>query len=85
MVELGKNEREENFALGRKMAEVCDIVLLIGGSRTEDLKAGLLGGGFPEENILYFESLTAAERFFPDLFSAGDTVLFLNDLPDEYN
>lgn len=85
MVELGKNEREENFALGRKMAAVCDIVLLIGGSRTEDLKAGLLGGGFPEENILHFESLTAAERFFPDLFSAGDTVLFLNDLPDEYN
>ena len=44
---------------------------------------GLIENGFPEENALFFKNLSDAERFFPDLFSPNDAVLFLNDLPDE--
>lgn len=84
LVELGKNKKYENEKLGREIAEVANLVLVV-GSLGEYIKKGLLENGFPEENALFFKKLSDAERFFPDLFSANDTVLFLNDLPDEYN
>lgn len=84
LVELGKDEARENEKLGREMAKVANLVMLI-GRRGEFIKKGLVENGFPEENVLIFRKLSDAERYFPDLFSAGDVVLFLNDLPDEYN
>ena len=84
LVELGKREREENEILGKEIADVANLALII-GRNGEYIGKGLIENGFPEENALFFKKLSDAERFFPDLFSANDAVLFLNDLPDELN
>lgn len=84
LAELGKREREENEILGKEIANVANLALII-GRNGEYIKKGLIENGFPEENALFFKKLSDAERFFSDLFSANDTVLFLNDLPDELN
>ena len=84
LVELGKREREENEILGKEIANVANLALII-GRNGEYIGKGLIENGFPEENALFFKKLSDAERFFPDLFSANDAVLFLNDLPDELN
>lgn len=84
LVELGKREKEENEILGKEIANVANLALII-GRNGEYIGKGLIENGFPEENALFFKKLSDAERFFPDLFSANDAVLFLNDLPDELN
>ncbi len=84
MVELGEREGEENRSFGEKIAEVADLVILIGGSRADKILSGLCGKGFAEKRILRYPRLTDAERDFPKLFGAGDVVIFINDLPDIY-
>jgi UDP-N-acetylmuramyl pentapeptide synthase len=85
LVELGADEDEENKRLGERLAEVFDKVVLIGKSRAEKIKAGLIRGGLSESDIAEYPSLQRAEASFPTLFKQGDTVLFLNDLPDVYD
>lgn len=85
MVELGVREREENFEFGKRIADVCDVVVLIGKVRSEPIHEGLKEAGFDESNVHVFASLYDARSAFPTLFKAGDVVLLENDLPDDYN
>ena len=84
MVELGSREEEMNRAFGRVAADCCDLAILIGEKRSEAIAAGLKDGGFPAEKILVVNSLDEATAELRGRVKAGDTVLFENDLPDNY-
>ncbi len=84
LVELGGKEREENYKLGLKMAEVVDLALLVGVKRTDPIRRGLLDGGFGGEIHIY-DSLDGAREDFKCRLLAGDVLLILNDLPDIYD
>lgn len=84
LVELGGKETEENYRLGRKMSETCDLALLVGTKRTDPIKRGLLDGGYGGEIHIY-ESLKSAEEDFVNRLNVGDVLLILNDLPDIYD
>jgi UDP-N-acetylmuramoyl-tripeptide--D-alanyl-D-alanine ligase len=84
MVELGPLEAQLNEALGAKAAEVCDYVVLVGVERTKPLVAGLKAKNFPPEKIRVVRDLKAATIVLPTIVGVGDTVLFENDLPDQY-
>ena len=81
LVELGNKESAENKILGKHIAEVADVVALIGGHRSEYIRSGMTD--FDGE-ILHFASLKEAQKSFKDFIHIGDTVLLLNDLPDIY-
>lgn len=85
MVELGKLEETENKFFGHEIAEVADMVVLIGKDRVRPIFDGLLENGFDFERIKRFDTLFLAEQAFPQIFREGDVVLFENDLPDSYN
>ncbi len=85
MVELGEKEAEMNRAFGAEMAGCCDTAILVGKKRSEAIAAGLKDNGFPEESILVAASLEEAASMMRDITGAGDTVLFENDLPDNYS
>jgi UDP-N-acetylmuramoyl-tripeptide--D-alanyl-D-alanine ligase len=84
MVELGPLEAHLNETLGAKAAEVCDYVVLVGVERTKPLIAGLQSKNFPPEKIRVVRDLKGATIVLPTIVGAGDTVLFENDLPDQY-
>jgi UDP-N-acetylmuramoyl-tripeptide--D-alanyl-D-alanine ligase len=84
MVELGALEAQLNEELGAKAAEVCDYVVLVGVERTKPLVAGLQRKNFPEEKIRVVRDLKGATIVLSTIVGAGDTVLFENDLPDQY-
>jgi UDP-N-acetylmuramoyl-tripeptide--D-alanyl-D-alanine ligase len=84
MVELGALEAQLNEELGAKAAEVCDYVVLVGVERTKPLVAGLERKSYPREKIKVVRDLRAATLVLPTIVSSGDTVLFENDLPDQY-
>ena len=84
MVELGRKEYEMNRQFGEYMAECCDMAVLVGKKRSEAIAEGLLAKGFPEEHIHVADSLDDAAAFMRTIVRPGDTVLFENDLPDNY-
>lgn len=83
LVELGEIEKSENKVLGVRMADVCDIAILI-GSRGQEIEKGLKEANFSEDDIYKFQTLKEAEAYLPAILRAGDTLLILNDLPDKY-
>jgi UDP-N-acetylmuramoyl-tripeptide--D-alanyl-D-alanine ligase len=85
MVELGTMMEPENRKLGEAAAAQATDVILVGAKQTEPIKAGLLAGGFPAENLRVVERLADAVEWYKTNLKPGDTVLFLNDLPDTYS
>jgi len=84
MVELGSLEADLNAQLGARAAEVCDHVVLVGEERVRPLLVGLQRKGFASERVSVVADLPAATEALKRLVTAGDTVLFENDLPDLY-
>ena len=84
MVELGNQEAELNRQLGQQMSESCDTAILVGEKRSIPIREGLLDKGFPETQIFVVTSLEEAQVWLRENARSGDTVLFENDLPDNY-
>lgn len=84
LVETGSATQKVHLAIGRQLAEVADLVVLVRNSVTPFIKDGLLANGFSEKKILWFNKITDANSVLPQLMRKGDVVLFQNDWPDNY-
>ena len=84
LVELGKREKIENIELGKRIADVADIVILVNKNQSENIKQGLIESGFDDKNIYLQDSLFEVTNQFKTLLQSGDVVLLENDLPDNY-
>ena len=85
MVELGEKEYEMNREFGYAMADCCDAAILVGKKRSQSILEGLRDGKFAENNIYVVSSLDEATVLLKQIVRPGDTVLFENDLPDNYS
>lgn len=81
LVELGVLEEGENAALGEKMVGL-DGILLVGSTLVTAVRRGYLAAGGIEQRIAVYPTLDAAKEALAAELVPGDTVLFLNDLPD---
>lgn len=84
MVELGDLHEAENRKLGEAATKYATDIILIGEKQTEPIKAGILSTDFSADHLQVMETLSDAVAWYEKNLSAGDTVLFLNDLPDTY-
>ncbi len=85
MVELGEKEYEENKKLGEHAAGVCDLVILVGPTRTIPILDGLKAAAYPNQQIIVALNLEEVKQHLATRVQSGDIVLFENDLPDNYN
>lgn len=85
MVELGTMQDSENRKLGEIAAKQATDVILVGAKQTEPIKAGLLAAGFPDDHLRVVDTLAESIQWYQTNLTSGDTVLFLNDLPDTYS
>ncbi len=83
LVELGLIEEKKNKELGALFVGL-DGVILVGEVRVLPLRSGYLEAGGEEEKVKLVPSLHKAQLLLAELLTEGDTVLFLNDLPDKY-
>lgn len=81
LVELGELEESTNEALGALLVGL-DRVILVGETRVLAVRKGYVEAGGDESRLAIVPTLAKAQELFD--FSAGDCVLFLNDLPDKY-
>ncbi len=85
MVELGEREEELNREFGRAMAGCCDLAILIGKNRSRAIAEGMKEEGAAPNQIAVVNSLAEATEYLAAAAVKGDTILFENDLPDNYN
>lgn len=83
IVELGILEEQANGALGALLVGL-DHVILVGDTLVGAVKNGYLEAGGDADKIQIVPTLDAARSALTSVLHAGDTVLFLNDLPDVY-
>ncbi|MBR6779236.1 MAG: UDP-N-acetylmuramoyl-tripeptide--D-alanyl-D-alanine ligase [Clostridia bacterium] len=82
IIEGGKKEYELNFKLG-KMCAFCDYVVIVGNHNKQAITEGLKSKNYDIKKICYSPTLEDAKKYFT-LLSDNDTLLLLNDLPDDY-
>lgn len=83
LVELGILEESENYALGKKLVGL-DEVILVGDTLITPVRKGYLENGGELAKLHTVPTLFAAQDMLKGILQSGDTVLFLNDLPDIY-
>jgi UDP-N-acetylmuramoyl-tripeptide--D-alanyl-D-alanine ligase len=85
MIELGAEEVQLNRAFGLAIAQVCDLVFLVGNKRTEPIQEALQSVNFPSNQLFVSKSLSEAHEKLKPLLKEGDIVLYENDLPDSFD
>lgn len=83
-IELGPLQEQCMRELGRKAAEVCTHVILVGPRQSASVAVGLKQAGYPSAQLTVAKNLDEAQRRLPQVAGAGSVVLFENDLPDSY-
>ncbi|MDE6441480.1 MAG: UDP-N-acetylmuramoyl-tripeptide--D-alanyl-D-alanine ligase [Clostridia bacterium] len=83
LVELGVLEEQENYSLGKNLVGY-DLVILVGDTLLTPVKQGYLEGGGDADKLFIAPTLAKAQEELQKHIQKGDTVLFLNDLPDIY-
>lgn len=84
LVELGTMERIANYELGKRIAKVADIVIIVNKVHFLSVKQGLLDEKFDESKIYNAENLNGAISTLQEILQPRDIVLWENDLPDNY-
>ncbi len=84
MVELGELQARENHRLGLLAAESATDIILIGKKQTAPIFAAIQSTDFDRSRLQVLDALDDAVKWYQQNLRAGDTVLFLNDLPDTY-
>lgn len=84
LVELGQIEEEANAALGALFVGL-DGVILVGETLVLAVREGYLNAGGEAAKLRVVPTLAQAQKILAEELTAGDSVLFLNDLPDIYN
>jgi UDP-N-acetylmuramoyl-tripeptide--D-alanyl-D-alanine ligase len=83
LVELGEKTREIHYEIGRIYAEKkIDLVMLIKDSATEYIIEGMESLKF--KNYKVYDSTEEAHSSLSQIIKSGDTIIFQNDLPDNY-
>ena len=85
MIELGEKQYELNMKFGKKIASVCDEVILVGEKQTKPIYDGLENEKFKKENIHVVNDVKIAFTLLNKLQSENTFVLIENDLPDLFN
>ena len=84
MVELGDLHETENAKLGVTATQYATDIILVGEKQTQPIKQGVLSTEFDDNHLQVVENLSDAVTWYQQNLQRGDTVLFLNDLPDTY-
>ncbi len=84
MIELGELQESENHKLGQIATQYATEIILIGKQQTKPIYQGIQSTDFDMQHVQIVEELSEAVTWYQGNLKAGDTVLFLNDLPDTY-
>ena len=74
MMELGKHSAEEHRKIGKRVAEVCDILVTV-GTRSVDIWKEANKNKMYKKNMLHFSSSAQAGEKLKEVLKSGDVIL----------
>lgn len=84
MIELGALQQEANEEFGRNIARCADVAIVVGHYNRDAIMSGIGAGPIPSENVHAVDTFNEAQALLGKIATAGDTVLYENDLPDTF-
>lgn len=84
IVELGDKQYEINKEFGKKAAESCDFIILVGAQQAVPIYNGIKEKNYPESNVFIAKNLQEALSKMNEILTKDSVVLLENDLPDNY-
>lgn len=84
LVETGGQTVAIHKKIGKELAPVADLVVLIKNSVTPFIAEGLIENGFKKENIRWYKTSASSHADIGSIVEPNDVVLFQNDWPDNY-
>lgn len=84
LIELGAREYDCNYALGLEAAKYCDIIILVGKTRSKPMADAISTTDFNKDNLYIVGSFKEAMDIYNPIADKSHVVLFENDLPDNY-
>ncbi len=83
LVEIGKSSTEIHYQLGKELASVVDILILVKNENSESMARGYLE--IKSLGIVkYYKSGPELHTKFGEMLQGGEVILFQNDLTDNY-
>lgn len=82
MVELGKEQEQNNFKVGKLVGEQADLFVVMNETNKKALIKGAIEGGMPKDKIFFANSRQKQKEILKKVLKQGDVVLFENDFPD---
>ena len=84
MIELGNQQYDRNYELGKQIAQTdIEYVAIVGSYNKEAINQGLIDGEFKNE-IQLFDTFLEANAWMISIAKPGDVILIENDLPDTF-
>lgn len=84
MIELGERQYELNCNFGEKIATSADVAIIVGTYNRDAICEGLKDGGMNPDKVHAVDTFTDAQTLLQSFATAGDIVLYENDLPDTF-
>lgn len=81
LIELGPMSPAIHKQLGKRIAQVCNLVIVTSKDKFKDLKQGALSAGMPEKNILFYENPQDIYSVITIFCKTNDTVLLEGRVP----
>lgn len=88
LVETGSSAKEVHLAIGKQLAEVADVVILIKNSVTPFIQEGINEANKLKSQsankLIWFDTAQEAHASLKNILKPGDVILFQNDWGDQY-
>lgn len=83
LVEMGKKSAEIHHRIGRQLADVADVIILIKNSATPAIEFGIVEKR-QQQKIIWFNTTQEAHAGLGKILQANDVIVFQNDWGDNY-
>lgn len=84
IVELGKEQASINFAVGKEVAKVADVFIIMNETNKNALLGGAMTEGMKRNQIYFANTRNQQKEILRKVIEENGIVLFENDLPDNF-
>lgn len=83
LIELGNKSAEIHEQIGKKIAEVCGMAIIITKDKFKNIKNGAVKNGMPEDKVLFCEKPKEIFNLITTFCKEGDAILLEGRVPNE--
>ena len=83
LIELGQKSAEIHEKIGRKIGQICDMVIITSKDKFEDIKKGAVGEGMQSKDVLLCDKPQDIFSIITLFCKAGDAVLLEGRVPEK--